>query len=609
PQAANVPLIGHLVRAARTGGDSKQSDERRGREVLLSLAPAEQAAYLQQHVRALAAETLQQKLDRLDPHVILNEYGLDSIMAVKIKNRLESDYGVNLPLQQFVQGVTIAELVTQVLQQTEADSGSVGAASSKQSVADHIPRLPKQDSYEMSHAQERMVFVNYFTPALQQGNLHGIMMEGELNEPAFREAVKSLANRHGIMRTTIEDREGELSQIVHDDLFPTYSYEDLTHLDESKQEPYCIEAVRALKPFDLTQESFYRLMLFKLSETRCLFVINVHHIGLDGWTVQVFMDDLLALYSMHAEGRPIEMPPVLQYVEFAKWQNDILRSGGLDEQKEYWRKRLSDEFVPPALPESDPADLQEHDSALDPHEIEVEIEETVADKLRRMSGENRSTLFVTVLTGLKIWMALVSGQEDVTVGTSLAARSHPDLQAVLGLFINPVALRTDLSGNPSCLEVLERVRNTAYEAYAHQDYPYDLVLQDVRGGNANLYNVVFIGHNARGNDWTGGGLRLSVYPVDEWRTGGVGADGEEDQNAKKVGFDLFDLEISLLDTQGRLSLKATYNIEKFRASKVQDFLQQLAFVLEQFAEAPETRLRQLQLESFGGTDDLDDLFN
>jgi iturin family lipopeptide synthetase A len=226
-----------------------------------------------------------------------------------------------------------------------------------------------------------------------------------------------------------------------------------------------------------------------------------------------------------------------------------------------------------------------------------------------MSGENRSTLFVTVLTGLKIWMALVSGQEDVTLGTSLAARSHPDLQEVLGLFINPVALRTDLSGNPSCLEVLERVRNTAYEAYAHQDYPYDMVLQEVRGGNARLYNVVFIGHNARDNEWTGGGLQLSVYPVENWRSGKFGADREEEQKTEKEAHDLFDLEISLVDSQGRLRLIATYNFEKFRAAKVQDFLQQLSYVLEQFAEAPETRLRQMQLESFGGTDDLDDLFN
>lgn len=609
PQAADVPLIGHLVRASRTGGESARSSERRGRDVLLSLAPAEQAAYVQQHVRELAAETLQQKPDRLDLHVVLNEYGLDSIMAVKIKNRLEQDYGVNLPLQQFVEGVTIAELATQVLQQTEADSGSVGAASAEQSVVDQIPRLPKRDSYELSHAQERMMFVNLFSPSLRLGYLYGIMVEGELNEPAFREAVKSLANRHSIMRTTIVEQDGVMSQFVHDDLFPSYRFEDLTHLDEAKQEAWCMEAARELKPFDLSQESFYRLMLFKLAENRCLLLINAHHIAYDGWSVQIFMNDLLAFYGIHAEGRADEKSPALQYFEFAEWQNNLLRSGGMDEQRAYWRKRLSDDFVPAALPESDPSDLREHDAALDPRAVEVEIADEVADKLRRMSGENRSTLFVTVLTGLKIWMSLVSGQEDVTVGTSLAARSHSDLQEVLGLFINPVALRTDLSGNPSCLEVLERVRNTSYEAYANQDYPYDLVIHDVRGGNANLYTVVFIGHNARDNEWTGGGLHCSIYPVEDWKRGGSRTDGEEEQNTVQAEFDLFDLEISLLENQGRLSLKAAYNKQKFRAAKIQDFLQQLVYVLEQFAEAPETRLRQLHLESFGGTDDLDDLFN
>jgi non-ribosomal peptide synthetase component F len=234
--------------------------------------------------------------------------------------------------------------------------------------------------------------------------------------------------------------------------------------------------------------------------------------------------------------------------------------------------------------------------------------------IKQLASEQGTTLYVTMLAGFKIWLSLLSGQEEITLCSPISGRSHPDLEGVLGTMVNPVAMRTDLVGNPSGLQVLERVKQTALGAYANQDYPFDLLLQDLRqrrGSARSLYTVVFVGQNAHTDEMEfASGVQIRSISMKEL-LGELGAHFS-DYVQNKVAEDptvQLDLHVDVFDKGEQLVLHARYNPLRFHASTVDQFLAQYEAVLKQVVTDPQARLSQLELEDGNGLDDLlDDLF-
>lgn len=312
------------------------------------------------------------------------------------------------------------------------------------------------------------------------------------------------------------------------------------------------------------------------------------------------MRDLTAFYRAYRAGlgEP-DLAPPLQYVDYADWHNRRLASGEMDPQRDYWRGRLVGASPPPDLP-PDVAGPPPTPEPMVPRVIQVEA--GLTGKLRELATTQGTTLYMALLAGLDMWLARVTGQTDVVVCSPLSGRNHPDLEEVLGLVVNPVALRTDLSGNPTGLEVLARVRQTALGAHGSQDYPFDLVVQDLRrdGRQGPLYSIVFVVQNANDHFLDLDGVTFKGYSIyHQFGSRHVMVDEFGDDPTVRL-----DLHIEVYEIGAELSLLVKYDSRRFRAETVDRFMDQFRIVLGQLAANPGLRLSQVNLPSEEALDDL-----
>ncbi|TCP59201.1 amino acid adenylation domain-containing protein [Tumebacillus sp. BK434] len=516
--------------------------------------------------------------------------GGHSLSATRIISRVNRELEVQLPLRDLFESPTVAGLA-------EKADRSAGAGQAP------IPRFPKRTEFPLSHAQQRFWFQYQFDPeSMAAGAMNLHLLDGPLDAEQLLRAYRALTKRHSIMRTMLAERAGEGTlQIVHEEVAEPIRFVDLTELPEAERGNRLLRILADAKnaPFDLTRDFFFRACLLKLSDRQHVLLCNIHPIAYDGWSITVFFRDLAALYQ------GAELPAALQYGEYALWQHEQLADGKLNGQKAYWLQQLALETGPPALT---------HDFAMLPEQTErvtdrrLTLGPALAAKLRVLAAEQGTTLYLTLLTGLKIWLALTSRQELITVCSPIAGRSHPDLESVLGLMVNPLALRTDLADNPTALQVLERVKETAFGAYANQDYPFDLILHDLRarrGGELgeSLYNIVFVGQNAHLDAVElAPGVTLRYCSFEEL-IGSIGIDPSAEQaQAAKERDDFaddptveFDLHIEAYDTEDSLTLVAAYNAKRFTSETVDRLLSEYESVLQQFANDCTLRLSQMQL--------------
>ncbi len=533
------------------------------------------------------------------------DLGGHSLDATRIMSRVNRELGLALPLKVLFETLTVARLAER------ADEAASEAAATSLRTAP-IPRLPAQADYELSHAQERFWFQYQFDPSNALGFVFTPEIEGPLDEKAFLKAFRDIALRHGVIRTVFTETPSGPRQIVRGDLGLECGFRDLSRLEPKAQrdELAGLVAQEARTPFDLERASSFRVTLCRLDPLRHVLLVAVHAIAFDGWSTEVLMRDLTILYRAYRAGlHAPDLPPALQYVDFAAWHNDRLRRGELEDQKRYWLGQLATAGPPPELPPDFPSPPE------DPPPMRPRITPIgagLSGGLRRLAGSSEATLYMVLLAGLKIWLFLATGETDITVCSPLSGRNHPDLEGVLGLLVNPVALRTDLSGNPTVAEVIGRVRQSALGAHANQDYPFDLVIQDLRrqrGAERPLYTMVFVVQNATDHFLDLDGVTFKGYSVyHEFSEAYALADEIGDDPTVRI-----DLHVEVFETGNELSLLTRYDSRRYRAETVDRFLEQYRLVLERMMADPSARLSQLQAKlsaafSSAGPGGLDDLF-
>ncbi|MFD2170060.1 amino acid adenylation domain-containing protein [Tumebacillus lipolyticus] len=524
--------------------------------------------------------------------------GGHSLHATRIISRINREFQTRLPLRVFFEEPTIGGLARRV-EQEQSCAGSRNEQG--------IPRLPRQAAYELSNAQQRLWFQYQYDAKHGYGFTLPYLIEGPLCRQSFAAAFAAVVARHSVMRTTYEERVGIPYQIVQDDMAIPCQFHDLTGRSEQEQWAALAEfaAADTLTPYDLSTGPLFRMNLFALTEQQHMMVLSVYQIAYDGWTAGVFMKDLRTYYEALAKGADLpQLPPALQYVEYAAWQNNRLASGELDVQKAYWLQQLAGDVAAPPLPYDYATPPAEHESS---RYVQLQLDAALTDRLKELSRAQGNTLYMTVMTGLKMWMAKVSGATDITLCVPLSARTHPDLDGLMGLLVNPVVMRTDLTDNPSFAQALERVTKSALGAYANQDYPFDYVLNELRalrGSNVTPYSVVFVGQNAHSGFWElDEGVHVRVYPLEKLLA-------DQQDLFAGLGDDLtvqFDLHMEMIERDGVLTFSTQYHPLRFRPETVEQFLQQLQHVLSQMVADPHLRLSQIQL--FESEElDLDDLF-
>ena len=321
---------------------------------------------------------------------------------------------------------------------------------------DSVNELPDEVYvFPASFAQRRLWFLDRLDPGIAHYTISKVLhLIGPLDVEALEKALHDIIQRHEVLRTHFEERDGEPVQVISSNALAALPLVDLTGLPEQPRESTVEGLLREelRRPFDLGQGPLMRAYLWKLAGQEHTLLISMHHIISDGWSMGIFWRELSELYRAHRHAMPSQLPELpIQYADFATWQRDRLQGDTLDVQLNYWKGQLADlTTLDLPLDRPRPAVLG-YTGAQHP----IRLSSAVSAALKRMGQREGTTLFITTLTLFQVLLSRFSGSQDIAVGTPIANRNQTEIEPLIGFFVNTLVLRTDLSGNPNFCRSIE----------------------------------------------------------------------------------------------------------------------------------------------------------
>ncbi len=427
----------------------------------------------------------------------------------------------------------------------------------------------------LSFAQQRLWVLDQIDPGSSTYNVFfPLRLSGPLDIEALSQSINTIVERHEALRTMFSVVAQRPSQVILPSLHIPLPVTDLRHLPEATREA---EALRLTnqeieRPFDLAQGPLLRTMLLRLDAHEHILVLTMHHIVSDAWSMDVLFRELTTLYAAFRSGQSALSAALsalpIQYVDFAVWQRQWLQGAALERQLAYWRSQLAG--APPLELPTDHArpPAQTYRGAT----LSLALPSELRAALQRLSQREGATLFMTLLAAFNVLLARYSGQADICVGTPIANRTHSQTEDLIGFFVNTLVLRSDVSGNPSFRELLGRVRETTLQAQAHQDLPFELLVEALQPerdlSRTPLFQVMFTFENA--------GVAALDLP-------GVRASFVETAPATAK----FDLTWTLREEAGNLVSDVNYNTDLFAEAAIARMIGHYQVVLAQMAADPE----------------------
>jgi amino acid adenylation domain-containing protein len=354
-----------------------------------------------------------------------------------------------------------------------------------------IRRRASRGPAPASFSQQRLWFLQQLELSGTPYNVpRAIRLTGSLDVAALSRALAEIVQRHDVLRTNFVNVDGLLQQIVTSDNTP-FTVTDLSNLpsSERKSETQQLMAAEATRPFDLARGPVMRTTLLQLGEQEHVLLLTSHHIVSDGWSAEIFFRELGALYDAFLNGKPSPLSPLpIQYADFAEWQRNWLQGDVLEEQLAYWKKQLAGVNGVLTLPtDHSRPPVQTFRGAYKSLTLPVMLSEQIAE----ISRQHGVTKFMTLLAAFAALLARYTGEEDIVVGSPIAGRNRQEIEGLIGFFLNTLVLRVDLSGNPSFSELLRRVREVALEAYAHQELPFEKLVEELEPERSLSYSPLF----------------------------------------------------------------------------------------------------------------------
>lgn len=514
------------------------------------------------------------KLDSVGIEDNFFELGGHSLLATQVVSRIRDVFEREIALAAFFEFPTVAALA-QKIDATETNKGQAIAL---------VP-VKRNGSLPLSFAQERLWFLEQLVPGNPFYNVPAAMrLDGALDFPALEASLNEIVRRHESLRTTFITVDGLPAQVINPFAsvkLPLVDLQGMTE-DERNKEVMRIAGQEAQTPFDLIRGPLFRASLLQLTHDSHVFLVTMHHIVSDGWSMGVFINELSSIYNAFVKRQPCPLPELpVQYPDFAIWQRQWLSGKILEEQLDYWKNNLCDLSHDLDLPSDYP---RPRVHTFKGAEIPFVLERDTVTKLKTLSSRAGSTLYMTLLAGFASLLSRYSGgHEDIVVSSPIANRTHKAVESLIGFFVNTLILRIDYSNNPTFHELLKRVRQTALNAYRHQDMPFEQLveeLQPVRDMSRNpLAQVSFAFQNTPKIDIEL--EKLSISPLDFFS-----------------GTVRFDLEFHLWeDDKGKLKGQCMYYADLFAPETVEQMMTHYKRLLEQIAEHPETPMSELPLMS------------
>lgn len=502
------------------------------------------------------------------------EIGGHSLLATQVVSRVRNEFGPAISLRDMFANATVSSMAMLLRRNGATDGGEAHIDSPPITPVAHSDGLP------LSYAQERLWLLWRVSPRSDAYNIPlTIRLTGALDSDALGATFDEIVSRHASLRTRFVSRDGAPVQLIAASSDGILALTDLSTEPQEQRERLLARRLEALRSgvFDLERGPLLRAELLRLDDDDHVLALVMHHIVTDGWSLGVLFRELSVLYRAFSAGKPSPLPSLpLQYPDYAVWQRQWLVGETLEEQLSYWQERLEGALVL-ALPTSYPrADVQTFAGA----RVQTVLGSSISQQAGALAQAEGATLFMTLLTGFVMLLEHYTGQDDIVVGSPIANRTRTELEGLVGFFVNMLALRVDAGGAPTFRELLARVRETALGAYAHQDVPFEKLVESLqveRDPSRNpLFQVVFQLQEAPGAELDIGGVTLGQVPAASDTT-------------------RFDLECHAWKRDGDVSLTFIYNAALFDEPTVARMLDHYCTLLVQCLDDPELRTRDVTL--------------
>ena len=503
------------------------------------------------------------------------DLGGHSLLATQLLSRIRTAFGTNIALRLLFEHPTLA-----------AQAAAIEAERRGTPPPPIVPR-ENRGTLPLSFAQQRLWFLAQLegsaAPDGVQSATYNVTaalgLDGALDETALRAALCALTARHESLRMNVRTEAGQPVLLLREAYDPLI-VEDLA-LETGEDRDAVLRAraaAHAAAPFDLATEPLLRLTLLRIGESRQVLLVNLHHIAADGWSLGVLVRDLSALYAAALADEPCALPPLpVQYADYAAWQRDWLSGAVLEQQIAYWRDRLADAPALLELPADRPRPATR--TCRGGHRA-LTLAPELTDRLEAFSRAKGVTLFMTLLAGFKTLLHRYSGQQDILVGSPIANRTHAQTEELVGFFVNTLVLRSTVTRETSFEALLSRVRETALDAYAHQDLPFETLVNELQPerslSHSPLFQVMFALQNA---------------PQEELRLG----DAVIQTLAPDLGTAKFDLTLSIEAGPQGLTCNWEYAGDLFDPSRIDRMAAHYSTLLESLLAAPEAPAGTLPL--------------
>ncbi len=498
------------------------------------------------------------------------DLGGHSLLATQMLSRIRDAFEVELPLRDFFENPVLSDLALKIEQLRLSDQSLV---------APPIEKTDRNTDLPLSFAQQRLWFLDQLAPGSANYNIPTVLrLKGDLKVDVLERCISEIVTRHEVLRTTfIERSEGPL-QIIHEQNDFKLPIEDLSHLPsaESEEKARQLASEDAITGFDLAKGPLFRSKLIKLADRDHVVVFTLHHTITDGWSMGILIKEVALLYPAFLNGEPSPLPELpVQYADYAVWQRNWLQGEVLEKQLAFWKELIGENPPVLELPTDRPRPAVQ---TFNGQTLKLNLPAEFAVQLKQFSQKESATLFMTLLAAFQTLLHRYSGQDSILVGSPIANRTQSATEPLIGFFVNTLTLKADFSSVRNFKTLLKQVRETTLQSYAHQDLPFEQLVEALHVerdmSHSPLFQVAFILQNMSIEK-----LELPDLTLEPFET--------------KAQISKYDLTLTTAETENGIECYFEYNSDLFNSATIERMMLHFYNILKNVIAHPKQSLNQL----------------